>query len=215
MKNLPDANRFISYPEINYPKGAIIIRGDEPLTNGWYLMQGLVRQYSLTSAGDSLITHVFKPGACFPLTWIFNETPNVFFYDALTPVIIKRIPREAILQFIKANPGELHEVTKRLLLGISGLQARMLSLVLSSAYAKTAGLLVYMAMSFGEEGPKGVFSLPFTIPHREIASWIGTTRETASLQMEALKKRGLIQTKGRKMLIVDVPTLSRIATEKS
>lgn len=204
-------NRFAEFPESSYVKGSIITRGDEQLTNGWYLMRGLVRQYVLSKSGDTLITHVFKPGACFPLTWILNEKANAYFYDALTPIVIKRVPREVVKEFYRQNPEELLKVTKRLLLGIAGLQERMQSLVLSSAYVKTAELLTYMTKAFGEEEAKGKHALPFSLPHREIAAWIGTTRETASLQIEELKRRGLIQTKGRKLLIVDLPQLTKIS----
>ncbi len=55
--------------------------------------------------------------------------------------------------------------------------------------------------------------MPFT--HREIASWIGTTRETASLQMERLMKIGLVRISGRQILLPDLEKLRETITKKT
>jgi len=47
------------------------------------------------------------------------------------------------------------------------------------------------------------------LAHREIASWIGTTRETASLQIEKLQKKGIITTRGRLLIIRDLTRLQQ------
>ena len=49
--------------------------------------------------------------------------------------------------------------------------------------------------------------IPLT--HKEIAAWIGTTRETASLQIETLKKKNLIQYNRRYIIVPDISRLSR------
>jgi len=89
-----------------------------------------------------------------------------------------------------------------------GFVSRVAQLILDDAYTKTILLLLYYAENFGETTQEGIaLSIPLT--HREIASWIGTTRETASLQVENLVKKGLLMTKGRVLIIKDPAELKK------
>jgi CRP-like cAMP-binding protein len=91
---------------------------------------------------------------------------------------------------------------------MSGLRHRIEFLVMSNAYQKTLLLLLYLAENLGEKENGGVV-LPVPVTHREISAWIGTTRETASLQVETLKKHGLISYRKRQMTIPSVKNLEK------
>lgn len=45
--------------------------------------------------------------------------------------------------------------------------------------------------------------------HREIAAWIGCTREVVSLQVEALKRKRLILTRGHQIVIPSLMALEK------
>ena len=96
---------------------------------------------------------------------------------------------------------------ERMLRGLNGLMKRMEFLVFDSAYKKTILLLLYYVKNFSDDKVKGKLLIPLT--HREIAAWIGTTRETASLQIETLKKKNLIEYHRRYILIPNVETLEK------
>jgi CRP/FNR family transcriptional regulator len=103
------------------------------------------------------------------------------------------------------------DLTRRLLAGMQGLLTRLESLVFGEANVRTALLLLHYAKIFGEKTPEGtVVGVPLT--HREIASWIGTTRETASLQVEALQKEGIIRYRGRTIVITNTDALKKKAS---
>jgi len=199
---------FASHSEIIYKKGETILRSEDSPLGAYYLRLGFVYQYILSSSGETFMVHMFKPGSFFPLMWIINNTPNVFHYDAMTEASVVRAPKEELVVFLKKNPDVLYCATQRLAAGISGLVTRAGQLVLDNAYTKTVLLLLYYADNFGEKVNEGILiRLPLT--HREIASWIGTTRETASLQVELLQKRKIVIKKGRLFIIRDIVALQR------
>jgi CRP-like cAMP-binding protein len=191
---------FQSGQMIRYKKGECILRADDVPVGVYFLKSGNVRQYIISPTGDTFIIHVYKPGSFFPLTWIINDTPNVYNFDALTESTIVRASKEGFVALLHNNPDVLFFAAQKLAAGISGLVTRVGQLVIDEAYTKTILLLLYYADNFGKETSRG---LELTVPltHREIASWIGTTRETASLQMETLKKNGLVRMVGRKIII--------------
>ena len=195
---------FLQYPKHSYKRGEVILRAEDPPAGIMYLKKGHVRMYVISENGEMLVLHVFKPGSFFPMMWALNGTPNRYFFDAIVPVELYRAPREAVQKLIVKRPDILYDFTSRLLLGTSGLLQRMEHLVLESAYVKTIRLLLYFAKNFSEETHHGTM---VSLTHREVAVWIGTTRETASLQIEDLKRKDLLSYQNRKLVLPDADRL--------
>lgn len=198
---------FSKYTKLQYKKGEIILRAGDPPPGALYLKDGFVRMSLAAPTGDMLVLHVFAPGSCLPMPWIVNETPNRYDFEAMTPVEIWRSPREDALKFITSQPDVHLYLMSKMLNGLTGFMQRMEYLVFDSAYKKTILLLLYYAKHFADAGKQKAFIIPLT--HKEIAAWIGTTRETASLQIEALKAKGLIRYNRRYIVIPSRELLER------
>lgn len=199
---------FVRHQPMTYKKGELILRAEDAPFGVYYLQSGYVRQYLLSPSGETFIVHIYKPGSFFPLTWILNDTPNVYHFEAMTQVSVVRAPKDAFVEFLKAYPEALFYATQRLALGLAGFVSRVAQLVLDDAYTKTILLILYYADNFGEKTKEGI-ALKIPLTHREIASWIGTTRETASLQVETLVKKGLLFTRGRLLVVRDFTQLQK------
>lgn len=204
------AEFFKNYTRVHYKRGEVILRAGDTPSGVYFLKRGYVRMYLLSPSGDVLMFHIFRPGAFFPMTWVINGTPNSYYFDALGSVEIFRAPKEEFQEFLKNSPDVLEEFNRRILSGLTGVLRRMEMLLLDEAYPKTVKLILYFAEQFGETKGKDGAVLPIKVTHKDIASWIGTTRETASLQMETLKKQQLILYKHRAIL---VPSLSALRRE--
>lgn len=202
---------FSKYQPMIYKKGELVLRAEDQPYGVYYLKQGFIRQYLLSPSGETFIVHIYKPGSFFPLTWIINDTPNVYHFEAMMSATVIRAPKEEFLSFLKGDARILFYATQRLALGLAGFLNRVAQLVLDDAYTKTILLVLYYADNFGEKTQEGI-ALRIPLTHREIASWIGTTRETASLQVETLVKKGFLIPKGRLLI---VPDLSRLKGEMS
>lgn len=199
---------FSSYSHAVFAPGQAVIRAGEVPAGIYYLFHGVVRQYAISAKGEMLTIHLFRQGSFFPMLWAFTGRHNGHQYDAVTGVEAFRAPKEAVDAFLTAHPDELATFTHRLLIGVDGLLNRLEHLVFDAAYRKTVLLLSYYAWQFGRQ-EDGVVVIPMPLSHREIASWIGTTRETVSVQMETLKRRGIIATRGRQLIVPSVAALEK------
>lgn len=197
---------FGKFTKMKYKKGEIIMRAEDTPQGIFYLKKGYVRQFMVSQSGAMLMLQIFKPNSFFPLMWALNDTVNTYYYEAMTPVEVWRAPKAAVVEFLHEYPAVTFNLSRRLLMGLVGMQRRMEYLVMDNAYDKTLLLLLYLAQNLGEKEGKGVV-LPVPVTHREISAWIGTTRETASLQVEMLKKRGLITYRKRQLFISSVKAL--------
>lgn len=206
---------FQKYPKSIYNKGQIIIKPGENPKSIYFLKKGLVRQYLKSPKGEILVIQIFRPGSFFLMTWILDNPVVTSYLEAVGKVEIYPAPITAVRDFIKKDPEVLYDFTLRLLKGVKGLVNRLEYLIFDEAYIRVAALVSYIAKTHGAQDQGNiVVNIPLT--HREIAAWTGITRETASLQVEELKEKGLISYRGRQMIIKCMRSLEEeIASQKT
>jgi CRP-like cAMP-binding protein len=191
----------------NYKKGEMIIRADDDPQGIFCLTKGYVRQYTISKSGFELTLHILKPISYFPMVWAINGTPNVYYFEALTPVEVGRAPRDEVVDFIKDKPALLFALMSELLEDYAETLKRVEHLVFSDAYRRVISILIYIAKHFGEETKKGII-VKHRFTQQDIATLVGVTRETASNEMVKLEKEGLIKYVDHSMLFDNMKKLN-------
>jgi CRP-like cAMP-binding protein len=188
---------FFAKTKLQYhKKKTLILHPNDTPSNVFYLKKGYVRVYRISEEGEELTLTILKPGDFFPLTYGINNVKNPYYLEAITALELWRVPQEQFLQFVKSDPEVLYELTTRILVRFDGVLSRMGYLVFSNAYIKVATTLLICAKRFGEQvGDDIVVKVPLT--HRDIATIVGITRETTSLEMKKLEKQGFLGRQGR------------------
>jgi CRP/FNR family transcriptional regulator len=141
------------------------------------------------------------------MVWAINGTPNVYFFEALTAVEVGRSPREQVVSFIKNKPSLLFALMSELLEDYVETLTRVEHLVFSDAYRRVISILIYIAKHFGEPHKKGVI-----VKHRftqaDIATLVGVARETASIELLKLEKKGFVKYIEHSILFEDLEKLA-------
>lgn len=176
----------------NYKKGEMLIRADDDPQGIFCLLKGYVRQYTISKTGFELTLHILKPISYFPMVWAINGTPNVYFFEALTPVEVGRAPRDQVVNFIKDKPTVLFELISELIEDYAESLTRIENLVFSDAYRRVIAVLLYIAKHFGEKYKNGVI-VRHRFTQQDLATLVGVVRETASIEMVKLEKKGLVR----------------------
>lgn len=175
-----------------YKKGETLIRADDDPQGIFCLTKGYVRQYTISTNGLELTLHILKPISYFPMVWAVNGTPNVYFFEALTPVEVGRAPRDNVVTFIKDKPLIIFELMSELLEDYAESLTRVEHLVFSDAYRRVISVLIYIIKHFGVEHGKG-YIVHHRFTQQDIATLVGVARETASGEMNKLEKKGLLK----------------------
>lgn len=191
----------------NYKKGEMLIRADDDPQGIFCLKRGYVRQYTISKTGFELTLHILKPISYFPMVWAINGTPNVYYFEALTPVEVGRAPRDQVVSFIKDKPILLFELMSELLEDYAETLKRVEHLVFSDAYRRVISILLYIAKHFGEE-KNNVVTVHHRFTQQDIATLVGVARETAGVEMVRLEKKGLIKYVEHKMIFKNMEKLN-------
>lgn len=201
-------NFLKDFKEQKYNKKEIIIKPDDEPEVVYCILEGAVRMYAVSANGEELVINTFKPFAYFPMGWVLNDIVPKHYYEAMDPVVLKKVSKTAFLEFIQANPDVLMELTKRIYYGLEGYFTRMEYLMSGNASARLITELLILGKRFGVTGNnETVVSLKLT--EKDLAALTGITRETVSRELNKLKIKGLVSLNKNILTVSDMGLLER------
>lgn len=196
---------FESYPLKKFQKGEIIIQAGEAPAGVFYMTEGRVSQYDISSSGGTPVVNVFKPPAFFPMSWAINKTPNAYFFEATVKAVARQAPAEDVVAFLHDNPDVTFDLLSRVYRGTDGLLRRTAHLMGGDARSRLIFELLNAAARFGETDASGKVSVP--LKEGDLARHSGLARETVNRSLQALKAAGLVEVNHRGFVLLDVAAL--------
>lgn len=127
---------------------------------------------------------------------------------AMEEAEIVRLPIAIARELIAADPALGAAVLGLLLARQREVEDRIESLLFLNVEGRLAEFLLKAAERWGVPTPRGILiSAPIT--HLEIAQVIGSTRETVTLTLGALRREGLLDVAGRRLIVRDREALAQ------
>jgi CRP/FNR family transcriptional regulator len=198
---------FQSLPSRKLNRGQILIYEGDVINSIYLLVSGYVKVSNIHFNGARRTIIVYIPGEAFPLaSFLSGQGTTRYFYECMTDVELKLMPQS---DFQKKIHGNL-ELGEELIAYASRMSDQFVQrieiLSAQSSRQKVAALLNYLADKTGETlNGKTRLNLPLT--SQDIADMCGLTRETASMQLQRMKKESIIS--GRRNLVIDPEKLAR------
>ncbi|MBN1369510.1 MAG: Crp/Fnr family transcriptional regulator [Dehalococcoidaceae bacterium] len=206
---------FSQHRHLQYNKGELLVRAEDDPSGVYYLHEGVVDQYVISEKGDEFIVAFYEPIAIFPLAWAINDSPNIFFYEALVASCLYRAPKDEFLNFIENESRVILELLRMEISHIDELLSRTIYLTQGNVHAKLATVLLAGAKWFGKKTSANSVTFDFKILETKLASTIGTTPETISRELKLLKETGLIQFNKNILTINDINKLEEERSQSS
>jgi len=105
-----------------------------------------------------------------------------------------------------AEDDKLHDYTFRLIgQRLEHAERRLADFALNAIPARLDRLLAEFSARYGVSEPEGVL-IDIPLPHREIASIVGSTRESVTVRLNAMRREGTIEFVNRRILIKRHPS---------
>ena len=164
----------------------------------------------MTRDGKELTLAYRTEGDFFGEPCLLDGGPREEMAEAMDASARSRSPRECSTTCCKADGGAAYKFARALILRRKDLETSVEQLIFKDVGAKLAELLLASARSTASTTSAApVVGLKIT--HQEMANLIGSTRETVSLTLSQFKRKGLIQTEGRKVILADPEGLRALA----
>lgn len=197
---------FENQTEHKYEAREILIRADEEPSGVFYLVDGIVRMYAVSSQGEEVVINLYQPVSFFPMAWVLNNSTSHYYFETLTQVTARKAARDEFLRFIKSEPEILLELLKRIYRGLDGYFSRMEYLMSGSAQARLITEILIYAKRFGVKKESGV-EVEIKLTEKDLAAQTGVARETVSREIHKLKAKGFIKFDKNILTIKDLPGL--------
>ena len=196
-----------------YDKGAEIIAQQASSREVYFITSGAVRVRIYSTAGRQVSFRDLEAGAIVGDIAAVDGGPRSTDVNALVESVLAVLPAAAFMLLLREQPV-VHE---RYLCHLTGLirllTARVTELsTLAVAHRVQAELLRLARHSGGQENFASIDPVP---THAEIADQVSTSREQVTRELSALAKRGLLQKKGRSLVVTNLCELERLVSESA
>jgi CRP/FNR family transcriptional regulator len=200
---------FLQYKPLSYKKGQVILRPEDKIEYIYFIEKGYVKFYYISQDGKELTFLIYKPGYIFPMLFAFlGDKTTRYYFEAHTPVTLRRAPRETFTELISTNTFLMFSLAQEVVRRWQELLNRMELLKLGTASQNVAYVVGFCAEQFGiKKGNSITIDLP--LAHKDIASMVGLTRETVSLEMKKMEQMGVIEYKRGNITIKDLNAFRR------
>lgn len=168
---------------------------------------GRIKTCHVTPEGKQSILSFVEPGEIFgELALVGSQSRNEYAeaVEATTLVAMEVNDLHAILH---KYPSVSFGVTKLIGLRRQRIERRLKNLLFRSNRERIIHLLLELAESYGQQTAEGL-NLMIKLSHQEIASLIGSTRETVTVVLGQIQLEGKIKTARRRIVIRDLESLA-------
>jgi CRP/FNR family transcriptional regulator, cyclic AMP receptor protein len=192
-----------------YPRGSVLFVEGQAPRGVFILCNGRVKLFGTSSSGKALIFRIAEPGEIIGLPSTLSGKQYELTAEALEPIQANFIRRDDFLSFLREHGDAALKVAQMLgeIYYATCQEVRYLGLSSSAAEKLARFILDLKPAKVSEDETRVVL----TLTHEEIASMIGSSRETVSRILAGLKRKQLIDIHGTTLTILNKKVLEQLA----
>lgn len=188
------------------PPGTVLMHAGEEVT-GVYVVQAGVVELRARSLGGRQVVGLVRAGDVVGDIPLFCQRPMPFQAVALTDTAVLRLDRDQLITLLLASPNLSLRWTTSIAKRLEQTQHRLLSLLTKDLAGQVATLLLNECDEHDDGRPLVALS------HQTIGQMLGARRPSVSRVVAQLRRRGLIESRYRRIVLLDVPGLAAVAGE--
>lgn len=188
-------------------KGEIVFSQGESSSDVYFLKEGRVKLSRVSPEGREITLAILEPGEIFGELSVYDEGERNVQAQVMENSILCSMKKPDFLEVLGRNPQLNFKLTKFIVFRRLQIESRIDEMIFNDVPTRLANLLLSLKEQYGEENSRGI-KLRIALTHQEIGNLIGATRETVSAIMGQWKKEGIVDSEGRKIILVDVKRLA-------
>ncbi|WP_377889029.1 Crp/Fnr family transcriptional regulator [Alkalihalobacillus sp. R86527] len=173
-------------------KGTIIVGPTKPMKALFLLKQGNVRLYRSNDSGKQLTVDILGDGNIFGETTSFSLSDDSVYVEAMSDVYLCIIGKDQFETLLSENPKLAIKFIEILSARLREIYEMSEHIALRSVKYRVLSLLLKLSEKFGKRKHEWQ-TIEIKLTHNDIATMIGSTRETVSATIGDLKKAGYIK----------------------
>lgn len=194
---------------VHYPKGHVIFAAGDISDRVYLIESGWVKIYRLSADGRRVtVGSIRSPGEMMALAETLLGVERTCFAGAISNVTMVVMTKNKFEELLAQHPFLAIKVAKLLGARMREAEAIIQEMVCWQAPGRLALMLMKMGEKMGEHTKNGI-KINLHLTHEEIASMVGTSRQTVTSLLNTFKQEKSITYEGRVIRIVDPDRLAK------
>ena len=188
-------------------KGEVIFEEGENINGIFCVKDGVCKLTKLSPNGKDHIVKLVTKGELLGQRSMISDEPVNLSAVALEDMQVCFVPKSEIMGFFDKNNQFSMNVMKTICGDLKEADSQMVNMAQKTVKERLAETLLYLQDTFGknEDG-----TLKIQLTRDELASMIGTATESCIRLLSDFNKSGLIELKGKKIILKDIPKLKKM-----
>lgn len=196
-----------------YKKGEIMFREDAYPSGIFYLVSGKAKKYKMDKDGREQIIYVANTGELLGYHAILSGDNYPDSAAVMEDSLIVFIPKEDFLETIRQSDVLNRRLLKTLSHEFVVLTNSLTMFAQKSVRERLALQLVVVREKYKVDFEPGQ-AVEINMSRDDLASLVGTARENVVRTLSEFKSEGILETRGRKIIVLDVKRLVKAANYK-
>ncbi|MES2239016.1 MAG: Crp/Fnr family transcriptional regulator [Bacteroidota bacterium] len=189
-------------------KGEVIFEEGENVNGIFCIKDGVCKLTKLSPNGKDHIVKLVTKGELLGQRSMISDEPVNLSAVALDDMQVCFIPKSEIMGFFDKNNQFSMNVMKTICGDLKDSDEHVVNMAQKTVKERLAETLLYLQDTFGKNEDD---SLKIQLTRDEIASMIGTATESCIRLLSEFNKLGLIEIKGKKIILKDLGKLKRLS----
>jgi CRP/FNR family cyclic AMP-dependent transcriptional regulator len=199
-------------PDTYFQRGQILYAPQERSEALFMLKKGRVRIYRVGPDGREFTLTVVGAGTVFGEMLLTAQRLENAYAEAMEPVVVCKMKRQDLERLVMDKPQVGLKVMSVLSERLALAEDRMEDIALKEVPARLAGFILHLIESEGVVTPDG-YKIPTRYTHRQLATMIGSKRETVTKAFTLLQGAGALELKRRRIYVRNLEALKKVASE--
>ncbi len=206
----PDLQRLASLSHMReYPRGQPIILTPEPNPDLIYLVKaGRVKISAISTEGKEQILALLERGDVFGELAPAGTAPPTH-VEAFDHTVVCTLHRALFEDIVRRTPEVALRVISVLARRLRAAEHEIEDLALRDVPGRLAALLLRLAEEYGEPHGSGI-RLSLRLTHQDLASMVGSTRETVTALISRFRDEGLLMAEHQSLVILQPERLREV-----
>lgn len=194
---------------VTYKAGQIIFHeGNHP--NALFCVNaGKIKLHKMGTDGKVQIVRLIKPGDFLGYRSLLSSTPYSASASVMEEARVCKIPKNTFFEILKENNSISEGMFKLLCSNLQDSEEKLTQMAYKPVRERLAEALLLLKTTYHDKNSSEDFTI--SISREDLASLVGTAKETVIRLLSEFKNENFVSSKGRKITILDFNELLKIS----
>lgn len=188
------------FTELNVKKRGFVYSSGDKAETVYILKEGRIKITRFSEEGKELTVDILEPGDILGELSLAGEQERETDAIAMEDSFLCVIKRKDFEDFIGKMPGLSFSITKWIGFRLRRVENHFENMIFKDVRTRVIAAFGYLAQKHGVPADGGI-KIALRLSHKDIAGLVGATRETVTLELNNLIRRGVILKDGKYFIL--------------